>query len=158
MVPDAYLQVLTIIYTRIKDTPINWAVTGSLNMALQGMPVAIHDIDLQTDKNGAYSIAKIMAEYVDTPVRYLASDRMRSHLGELNVNGIQVEIMGDVQKLLENQMWEAPVRVKDYQTWVNIAGMEIPVLSLDYEYQAYLKMGRTEKANLLLAWLHRGLT
>jgi hypothetical protein len=85
VVPDAYLQVLTIIYTRIKDTPINWAVIGSLNMALQGMPVAIHDIDLQTDIDGAYTIAQAMAEYVITLVRYLASERMRSHLGKLEV-------------------------------------------------------------------------
>ena len=155
MVPDAFLQGLTKIYTRIKDKSINWAVTGSLNMALQGMPVTIHDIDLQTDKDGAYNIARAMAESVVTPVYYRMSDRIRSHYGALNVDGIQVEIMGDIQKLMEDQAWEEPVRIDLYRKWVSIAGMRIPVLSLDYEYQAYRLMGRREKVELLKAWLNK---
>ena len=155
MIPDVYLQGLTKIYTRIKDTPIHWAVTGSLNMALQGLPVAIHDIDLQTDKDGAYNLEQAMAEFVVTPVYYRATDCIRSHYGALNIDGIQVEIMGDIQKLMENQAWEDPVRIELYRKWVSIAGMSIPVLSLDYEYQAYLMMGRREKAELLKAWLYK---
>jgi len=31
--------------------------------------------------------------------------------------------------------------------------MRIPVLSLEYEYQAYLKLGRIEKAEMLRSWL-----
>lgn len=32
--------------------------------------------------------------------------------------------------------------------------MQIPVLSLEYEYQAYLKLGRVNKAKMLWKWLH----
>jgi hypothetical protein len=34
-------------------------------------------------------------------------------------------------------------------------GMSLPVLSLEYEYGAYLQMGRVEKARLLQKWLER---
>lgn len=31
--------------------------------------------------------------------------------------------------------------------------MQVPVLSLEYEYQAYLKLGRIDKAEILRKWL-----
>jgi hypothetical protein len=37
--------------------------------------------------------------------------------------------------------------------WVEIAGMRLPVLALEYEYQAYRTIGRIERANLLRRWL-----
>lgn len=124
-------------------------------MALQGIPVEVHDIDIQTDKDGAYEIENCFAEYVVQPVRYSESERIRSHLGVLEIDGIRVEIMGDIQKHLGNQTWEEPVKVERYRHWVEVDGMLIPVLSLEYEYQAYLKLGRIEKAEMLRSWLRK---
>lgn len=36
-----------------------------------------------------------------------------------------------------------------YRRWLDIDSMRIPVLSLAYEYEAYLKLGRMEKADML---------
>jgi hypothetical protein len=155
MIPNQHLQVLRKIVTGLKDRPIHWVVTGSVGMALQGMPLEVHDIDIQTNRDGAYDIERVLMEYIVRPVRYLESELIRSHLGMLEIDGIQVEIMGDIQKRLENQSWEAPVRVESYRQWLDIEGMQVPVLSLDYEYQAYLRLGRTEKAEMLRAWLHK---
>jgi hypothetical protein len=63
--------------------------------------------------------------------------------------------MGDIQKRLDDQTWEEPVKVECHRLWVGINGMRIPVLSLEYEYQAYLKLGRSEKAEMLKKWLQR---
>lgn len=155
MIPYLYLQTLRKIVTSLKDSSTIWAVTGSVGMALQGMPLEVHDIDIQTDKDGAYAIERVFIDYSVTPVRYLESDRIRSHLGKLEMDGIQVEIMGDIQKRLENQAWEEPVNVNSYRKWLEIDAIQIPVLSLDYEYQAYLRMGRTEKAEMLRSWLQK---
>jgi len=54
MIPQIHLQVLRKLYERLKDSNVNWVVTGSLGFALQGVPVEPHDIDIQTDKEGAY--------------------------------------------------------------------------------------------------------
>ena len=89
------------------------------------------------------------------PVRYLISERIRSHFGILEIGDIKVEIMGDIQKRLGDQTWEEPVKVDLYKCWVGIDGMQIPVLSLEYEYQAYLKLGRNEKAEMLRNWLQK---
>ena len=62
MVEQSYFAVLRTIYKHLRDTPIVWVVTGNLGMALQGMRLEVHDIDLQTDEIGAYEIEKRFAE------------------------------------------------------------------------------------------------
>lgn len=84
-----------------------------------------------------------------------SSEQIRSYFGALEIKGIKVEIMGDLQKRLANQKWEEPVRIESYRHWIEIDEVQIPVLSLEYEYQAYLKLGRKEKAETLKQWLQR---
>jgi hypothetical protein len=155
MIELRYLNTLHTIHALLKDSQINWVVTGSLGMALQGMDIEVHDIDIQTDKDGAYEMERLFFEYVVKPVHDSVSERIRSHFGALEIGGIKVEIMGDIQKRLDNQTWEEPVKVECHKHWVGIDGMQIPVLSLAYEYQAYLKLGRNEKAEMLRKWLQK---
>ena len=54
--------------------------------------------------------------------------------------------MGDIQHRRDDGTWDAPVDLRRYRQWVDTAGMQLPVLSLEYEYQAYLRMGRRERA------------
>ena len=157
MITAQHLDALKEILTRLEDCPHSWVITGSLGMALQGVPVEVNDIDIQTDKEGAYEIERRLLENVKQPVRYSAAERIRSHLGVLEFDGIKVEIMGAVQKRLDDQRWEDPVEVERYQHWIEIDGLRIPVLRLEYEQQAYLRMGRVEKAEMLREWLlHHG--
>ena len=155
MIEEKHLNVLRKINALLQNKQLNWAITGSLGMALQGMELDVHDIDIQTDQRTAYEIEKLFAEKVVAPVYFRESERIRSHYGALEIDGVKVEIMGDLQKRLEGQTWEEPVKIERWRCWVEINGMRIPVLSLEYEYQAYLKLGRFEKAELLRNWLER---
>ncbi len=150
-----YLKVLRKIVSRLEDSPIDWVTTGSLGMALQGVPIDVHDIDIQADEHGAYEIERRLAEYVVKPVCYRESERICSHLGMLKIDGFQVEIMGDFQIRLDDQRWEEPIKVEDYRHWIEVDGMRVPVLSLEYEFQAYLRLGRSDTAKILQAWLKR---
>ena len=155
MIEAQYLNVLRKIYLRLEHSQAIWVITGSLGIALQGMDVEIHDIDIQANKSDAYEIEKCFSEYQVNPVHYSISERIHSHIGMLEIDGIQFEIMGDIQKLLDDHTWEEPVKVEDYRCWIEINGISIPVLSLEYEYQAYLKLGRIEKAEMLRKWLQK---
>jgi hypothetical protein len=148
-----HLDVLVKICGRLRDGPVEWAVTGSLGVVLQGVELPVHDIDLQTDEQGAYAIERCFAECSIRPVSYVASERIRSHLGALEISGIKVEIMGAIQKRLDDGSWEAPVQVGPYRRWVEVQGIRVPVLSLEYEVEAYRKMGRIERAEILKGWL-----
>ena len=155
MITSAHRSAIRVVYLRLLDCPHSWVVTGSLGMALQGVPVEVHDIDLQTDRDGAYEIERRLSEYLKQPVHYVISERIRSYLGKLEIDSIQVEIMGALQKRLEDGSWEEPVDVKCYRRWVEIEAMKIPVVQLEYEQRAYQMIGRVEKAALLRDWLHK---
>jgi len=153
MIDSIFFSVLSKIYSRLDDVDVNWVLTGSLAFALQGMPVEVHDIDIQTDSEGAYEIEHLFSEQMIQKVTFSSTEKIRSHFGAFKMNGIKVEIMGDIQKRLENGSWEEPVDLEKHKQIVHIEGMRIPVLSLEYEYQAYLRLGRIEKAEMFRKWL-----
>lgn len=155
-IPPRFLPPLRMITARLADSGVDWAITGSLGWALQGIPVEIHDIDLQTDQPGAEKMDALLAEYSTRRLYWRASERMRSHFAVLEIEGITVEIMGALQKLLPDGAWEEAVDVRLYRRWVDYENMCLPVLSLDYEHHAYQLMGRMEKARLLEPYLKQG--
>jgi hypothetical protein len=78
---------------------------------------------------------------------------MRSLLGKAVVQEIEVEIIGGVQKRLEDGGWEEPVNVAEHRRWVEWRRWKVPVLDLEYEAEAYRRMGRLEKAEKIRRWL-----
>ncbi len=148
MIPPSHLYVLYKICSQLNNASINWAVVGSLGLALQGVPVEVHDIDLSTDAVGAYKIEQLFGAFVTKKVELSAKGKLRSHFGALLLDGVQVEIIGDVQYLSEDGTWENSAGLRHKQ-FVEIKGMQVPLLSLEYEYQAYLRLGRLEKAQAI---------
>jgi hypothetical protein len=61
--------------------------------------------------------------------------------------------MGDIQKRLPDGSWEEPVNPARYRQFVEVDGIQVPVLSLKYEQRAYVTLGRSDKARLLEEWL-----
>ena len=155
MIEKQYLEVLRKICELMQGIQFDWAITGSLGMVLQGMDLPVHDIDIQTDEDGAYEIERRLAEFVVKPVLFKGSDRMRSRLGKLAMDGIQVEVMGAIQKRVEDGSWEAPVQVGEHRRWVEHKDLKIPVLSLEYEAEAYQVMGREDRAAQIHAFLEK---
>ena len=153
MISKEFRKILQTIYPLLEDFPSPWAVTGSLGFALQGLETAVNDVDLQTDRAGAYEMERRLSLYRVRPVAFSESERIRSHFGELEIRGIKVEVMGDVQKRLPDGRWEDPVEVALHRRWVIWKGMRLPVLSLEYEARAYRIMGRNEKAQMLENWM-----
>lgn len=153
MIDEAHLQALRTLCTRLNHPEIHWAITGSLGFALHGIPVTVHDIDVQTDREGAYLIEQRFADCVVRPVAFHAAERIQSHFGALHVNGIEVEIMGDIQKRLPDGGWDEPPHLAECTEHLLVDGMRVPAMTIEYEYGAYLRLGRTEQAQLLRAWL-----
>lgn len=152
MLEERFLKVLRLLYGGLADTVVAWAITGNCGFVLQGVPVIPNDIDIQTDRDSAYAIAEQFAPYVVDPVFFRISPIIKSYFGRF-VEGVQVEIMGDVQKLV-NGKWEPPVDILPIRQFVQIENMAFPVLSLAYEYEAYRQLGRVEKAEMLRPWVN----
>jgi hypothetical protein len=157
MLNPAYLRVLRKIRARLDSADVNWVIRGSFGLALQGVPVEPPDIDIQTDEAGAYKTEQLFSEFVIKKVAFCSAERIRSHFGALIIDGIKVDIMGDIQRCDDDGTWDEPVDLEHHKRIIDVEGMQTPVLPLEHEYQAYLKLGRMEKVKTLRKWLHGGL-
>jgi hypothetical protein len=154
MLPELHLKVLKKVYAALDPLDINWVVTGSTGLALWGIPLVPHDLDLQSDEPGTYGMEKALQQYVKQPVEFSSNGKLASHFGRLEIDGLQVEIMGEMKKLVGGA-WEGPVELTRYKRYISYHGMRLPLLDLAYEYEAYLKMGRLEKAALIKSRLEQ---
>jgi hypothetical protein len=159
MIEQAYLdilwEILCEVSRRLEGGGVLWVVTGSLGFALQGVPVAVHDVDVQADAAGAYEIERRFAAEVTRPVAFARAERIRSHFGALQLFDVTVELMGDIEKRLPDGTWDGPTDLARHRRWATHAGLAVPVLDLAYEAGAYARLGRMETVELLRRWLER---
>jgi hypothetical protein len=85
------------------------------------------------------------------PVVIRESETMRSHFGPpvFEDLGVDVEIMGAVQKRHAGGPWSAATDPAVHRLFVSVGPIRVPVLSLVYEADAYDAIGRADRANLL---------
>lgn len=152
---EQYLDAIDALAVQLDDRSVTWALTGSVSFALQGVPVTPNDVDVQTTAAGAYEIESAFADRVVDPVSLSAGERIKSHFGALELDGVRVEIMGAVQKRRADGTWEPPVDITAHRTVVDVGGRSIPALSLRYEAAAYERLGRSERAALLSSYAER---
>lgn len=118
-------------------------------LRLQDVPLDPDDIDVQTTETGAYTIEECFSEDIIESVCFSEGEQIRSNFGVLELRGVRVELMGAVQKRRQDGTWEPPVDIRNHRKFVTLNGMQIPVLSLRYEAQAYERLGRMERAERL---------
>jgi len=151
-IADRYLEVLAVLCERLPLPAVNWALTGSVGHRLQGVDVEIHDVDVQTDADGALQAAERLREHVVAAPRWRESELMRSLLGALRIHDVTVELMGAIQKRPgPGHPWTEPTDPAAHRVIVRRNRLAIPALSLDYEAGAYASIGRHERAELLRA-------
>jgi hypothetical protein len=153
MLEAAHNLALNTILKKLEGLSEPWVVTGSCSMALQGMPLEVHDIDLQTTRKGAFDIEQALGGRILLPLAYKPSERICSYFGALEVEGVKVEIMGDMQKLLPDGTWEEPADIPSHRIWIPFEDRRAPVFPLEYERQAYRLMGRPHRAAQIEEWL-----
>ncbi|MBP1996934.1 nucleotidyltransferase domain-containing protein [Paenibacillus eucommiae] len=152
MVNLEFISILRLVNELLSTRDIDWAITGSTSFALQGLPFKPDDIDIQTNQQGAYEIESLFKNYIRRPVVYSSNGFIRSHFGELVITGISIEIIGDIEKFVDG-VWEKAPNLNEIKKFINVANLKLPVLSLEYEVEAYRKLGREDKAATLFKHL-----
>ena len=148
------IKVLLEVFSSLEQ---NWAFTGSVGQYIQGMELSPHDIDIQTNKQGAYSINKLLSKYCIEQVYFKESEKIRSYFGVFKTDSVKIEVMGDIQKLV-NDSWTPKTDLKSEIVMIDWKGMKIPVMDLGYELHAYHDMGRFERAELIKKFLQNKKT
>ena len=155
--PDQHAEVLSLLVTKIIPVDYVWALTGSAGLRLQGVDLSVHDLDLQADAKTIYLLEKKFAEFMKVPVHVWETEHTLSCLGQAEIHGLQVELLGDVRHRGVDGAWLPPLDIPSVLVWVEWRGLKIPVLSLAHEALAYEKMGRTEKAERIRSAIGEGM-
>lgn len=156
--PEEHTNVLSFLMERISPSENLWALTGSAGLRLQGVDLVVHDLDVQTDGKTIYVLEKKIAEFIKLPVHIWETEHTHSYHGQAEINGLQVEFLGEMRHRGEDGGWLPALDIRSVLVWVEWHGLQIPVLSLAHEALAYEKMGRTQKAELIRATLVKGVS
>ncbi len=147
--PARHAAVLLQLLRLVPPEETLWAVTGGAGLRLQGVPVQVGDLDLQTDRATAEVFASRLSGHLRTPLHWRVSPRVRSWFAAFEMDGVRVEVMGGLQKRLPDGRWERRVDLAAVRRWVTWRGRSVPVIDLAHEARAYAILGRLEKAALI---------
>jgi len=146
MITDKHFKALRILVDRLSNKNITWAIVGGTNFALQGVDVKAKDIDILTDKEGAFAIGEALKEFAVQPVKYSENERFNCYHGKFKIEGVDIEVMGEIEnKIPVGDLWTETKGFSE-KIFIEYKGLRIPVISLKQEYYAYTMMGKTEKA------------
>lgn len=149
MLKPVFIEILNKLYSRMTSTRIKWAITGSLSHALQGIEIIPNDIDILTDKHGAFSIEQLFSEFVYQQVAFSTKGAIRSFYGVLLIDDIRVDIIGDIENKNERGSWEPHADWDNNIFYLNITNFSVPVLNLEYEYKIYNRLREYERTEIL---------
>jgi len=141
---ETIMQSLKTIISKLEKTNINWCLVGSLSLYLQDVKIKPNDIDILTDKEGAYKFSNIFKEFERQKVKFRKSDIFYSHYGKFLINGIEVEVMGDLSIFIDGK-WVGDIRNRlNSKKVIKYNELEIPVSPLKEQLDSYEKMNRTK--------------
>ncbi len=132
---------------------VNWALIGSANLAFQGIDIDAHDIDILTDEKGFEKIKEILKDF-KKPAEKAANSRFKSNYEVFLINNIKVEVMEGLMYKDNKNNWIKLFGLSD-RIFKDIGKLKVPVISLKKSYEAYVKSGRIEKANLIKKFIEK---
>ena len=141
MVDNNIIGALKIITEKLRNQQIIWSLVGSTNLALQGVKVEPNDIDILTNGKDAFKIHELLKEYEVRPVELKQLDIFESYFSELNINGVKVEIMGDLKRKI-GEDWTPLIERLNKTIMIDVENVKVPVTPLEEELKAYKKLGR----------------
>jgi SAM-dependent methyltransferase len=145
----SWRDVLKTIALVLNKNNIAYKVVGGTSLALRGLKIPVNDIDIEMAVEDVYRFENIYQDYVVDEVQLRETENWRSYMGRFDVNGVPIEIMGGLNRRV-NQAW-TPSFLSTEDT-VLIDGVPIPVLELEEEVLAYLRRGKLDRAALALPY------
>jgi len=148
---------------RLDAAGVHYKIVGGASLALHGLPLAVRDVDIETDAPGAYRFQQLFPTRVVEPVALRCGDAYRSHLGHFDFDGIPVEVMGGLERR-EGEAWLPTWATTE--TIVKLEDVPVRVSWLEEETLACVRRGRLERAafclprcdhDRLMALLRRGI-
>jgi len=143
--PAPWEQALLALLEKIKDQDIDWWLVGSAALAVRGIDVSPHDIDLSVDDAGANKLGEVLLDYLVQPVE-AAQDWICNWFGRAFLH-TRIEWVGGVDGRADTPETSdfGPIAVKRRET-INWNGYQLQVPPLDLQLIVSERRGLTERA------------
>ncbi len=132
-----------------------WALVGSTASVLQGFPnYQPPDIDLATTMEGAFVMSRCLGNSgsVVRHIRYSVRPPYSSYFGIFEVQGVKVEVMGDlIIRCVDGviDMTDHWARWSDTVRVCQIDDLHIPVVPLEWQIIANAMLGRDDRVDAI---------
>jgi len=137
------IEALQVVVQRLESTDIKWVLAGSVSLALQGVKVEPGDIDILTDREGAYGTADLLKKHETKPMKFRSYKWSRSYFGEFEIKGVKIEVMGDLEEKIGGKWVSLSGRLVSPKL-VKIDRIEMPVSSLEEQLRSYRLSSRKQ--------------
>ena len=132
---------LKLVCKDLETSNVRWVLAGSLSLALQGVKVEPNDIDLLTDRRGAFRINAILKKYEKKEVTYSETEKVSSFLGIFEIQGVKVEVMGAYRER-QGARWVSLSKRLENPRIIGIDGVRIPVSPIEDQLTSYRRSKR----------------
>lgn len=156
MIDRPFVNALRIIVSKLDNKGVNWVLGGSVNLALQGVDVNPRDIDIVTDRQGAFRIGELLKDYKLKKVALTKSEKLSSYLGKFCIEGLEVEVIGSLRVKTSEGEWTRSFKPK-HKVVLKFEDMRIPASPLEVELKAYEILGRMERVQKIREALQKKL-
>jgi len=161
LTPVRLVSTLSEIAPKIVKTGAWWALTGDLGENLLDVHVRPTEIEILADAENVSKIRDALCEYEPSPIspmekkleREAEPDEktypvfVRGSATECVIKGTRVIIIGDYAMKVGEWEWGDPLVFE--QTFVNVAGVQIPVMPLRLRSEFYIMLGWMDRAQLI---------
>lgn len=139
----AWRSVLRRLAGELGRAGLEYKVAGGASAALHGVWLPVKDLDLEMGAEQVYRFQQLYQGYVTQPVALSESDQFRSYFGKFEIEGVKIDVMGDLQRW-EGERWQPTwTRTLDL---IDLEGTPVRVSWLEEETLAYIRRGRLERA------------
>jgi hypothetical protein len=153
----------------LKDCSEKWAIGGDAGEILAGVNVRPNHITILTTTAGCEEVSKRLETFqIESPKiteRQLERNAeidathlpvsVRSFASQFRIDGERIDVHGDLQIKVGDWDWGDPL---DFEPeYVNVVGVNVPVLPLEFKTELYMGLGwtdRVKKINQAMARRH----
>lgn len=128
-------KTIILITKSASDLKDKWAYVGSTASYIEGQSVVPSDIDIMTTKEGAKYFAEKLKEFITVGLYFDNSKKGSSWYVKFLINGIEVEVMGELVVKGDADQISTPKEAKiwEYLNFVDFKGLTTPLFPDEFQ-------------------------
>jgi hypothetical protein len=146
MISEENVSALKILHDKLID--LDWRLIGSANLTLQGIDIIAKDIDIMVKVDNVQVVQTLLQQYCTKRIEYSKTGNFASYYGQFNINDVKIDVIAGLVLIKNGVQTTKDIFAKN-PTIIDVEGMAIPCANLNTEYEAYIDLGRYDKAQLI---------